>query len=175
MAAPNSIDEKGQPGREASVRFERLLPGPIERAWDHLTDPRLLPAWFGADSTLEPRSGGAVMLMGGHIRGTVTQWQPPHRLAYTWNVFNPGDAPDAQSAYPESYLQFTLETAGDKVLLVLTHMPVLERFEKQNAMGWHTMLDILAATLRGEKVEERPVYMQKNAALYGVDMSNLAR
>ncbi len=43
--------------------------------------------------------------MGGHIRGVVTQWQPPGRLAYTWNVYNPGDA---VSSYPESYLILTL-------------------------------------------------------------------
>jgi len=33
--------------------------------------------------------------MGGHIRGTVTQWQPPRKLIYTWNVFDPGAGPDA--------------------------------------------------------------------------------
>lgn len=37
------------------------------------------------------------------------------------------------------------------------------------------MLDILTATLRGEKVEARSVYTRKNAAFYGVDLSNLAR
>jgi hypothetical protein len=29
--------------------------------------------------------------------------------------------------------------------------------------------------LKGEKVEDRGSYMKKNAALYGVDMSKLAR
>jgi len=52
---------------------------------------------------------------------------------------------------------------------------VLERFEKQNAMGWHTYLDMLGAAVRGEPVEARPVYMKRNAALYGVDLNNLAR
>jgi hypothetical protein len=37
------------------------------------------------------------------------------------------------------------------------------------------MLDILEAGLRGQTIEERPVYMRKNAALYGVDLSNLTR
>jgi hypothetical protein len=49
------------------------------------------------------------------------------------------------------------------------------RLEKQNAMGWHTFLDILGATLHDEKVEERSVYMKKNATLYGVDLSNRVR
>jgi uncharacterized protein YndB with AHSA1/START domain len=157
------------------VRMERLLPGPIERVWEHLTNTGLLNAWFGEKSHIEPRQGGAVRLMDGHIRGTVTQWHPPHRLTYTWNVFGPSDPPDAASAYPESYLTLTLEPRGDDVLLVLSHLPVLERFEKQSAMGWHTFLDILSDTLAGRKVRTREEYSVRNAVRYGVDLNNLQR
>lgn len=157
------------------VRLERTLPGPVDRVWDHLTNTKLLHAWFGENSSIEPRQGGAVRLMDGHIRGVITQWQPPHRLSYTWNVFAPGDPPDAISAYPESYLMLTLEPRGDEVLLVLTHLPVLERFEKQSAMGWHTFLDILTDTLEGRKVRTRQEYMVRNSVRYGVDLNNLAR
>ena len=164
---------KGEFGRAAMVRFERLLPGPIERVWEYIADPARLPAWFGdGASVIEPRTGGAVSLMNGHIRGVVTQWLPPHRLAYTWNVFAPGED---VSAYPESYLTIELEGQGDEVRLTLAHLPVLERFKPQNAMGWHTFLDLLAVELRGETAETRAEYMRRNAALYGVDLANLAR
>jgi uncharacterized protein YndB with AHSA1/START domain len=165
------MSDDGQLGRAAMVRFERLLPGPIERVWDFLTDPARLPGWFG-DGTIEPRAGGVVRLMGGHVRGIVTQWQPPRRLAYTWNVFGPAQE---ESPYPESHLTIALEPRGDHVLLTLTHLPVLERFEKQNAMGWHTFLDMLGAALRGELPEPREAHMKRNAARYGVDLTNLAR
>ena len=161
--------------KSPGVRMERLLPGPVERVWEHLTNTRLLAAWFGEKSSIEPRQGGAVSLMDGHIRGTVTQWHPPKQLTYTWNVFGPSDPPDAMSAYPESYLTLTLEARGDNVLLVLEHLPVLERFEKQNAMGWHTFLDILADTLNGRAVRPRPEYMERNARKFGVDLKNLQR
>jgi hypothetical protein len=59
--------------------------------------------------------------------------------------------------------------------LVLMHLPVLERFESQNAMGWHTFLDILETTLNARAVEPRAAYTQRNAALYGVDLANLQR
>jgi len=154
---------------------KRLLPGPMDRVWAHLTDTKLLPAWFGKDSHIEPRQGGEVRLSGGHIRGTVTQWQPPHKLIYTWNVFKDGDGPEAVSAYPESYPTFELAACGKDVVLSFTHFPILDRFIPQNAMGWHTMLDMLEATLRGEKVEDRAVYSRKNAAVYGVDLNKLAR
>ncbi|HEV2201421.1 MAG TPA: SRPBCC domain-containing protein [Bryobacteraceae bacterium] len=165
------MNDDGQFGKVPMVRFERLLPGPIERVWEFLVDTTQLPGWFG-DSTIEPRVGGAVRIMAGHIRGVVTEWSPPRRLTYTWNVFSPGEA---ASCYPASYVDFELETRGNEVLLIVTHLPVLERFEKQNAMGWHTFLDMLSATVRGETAEPRDAYMKRNALRYGVDVSNLVR
>ena len=168
-------DERALFLKRAGVRLERILPGPITRVWDHLTRPELLPAWFGGQSSIEARVGGAVSLMNGHVRGTVTRWAPPYQLSYTWNVFAPEDGPEAVSAYPESYLTLTLEARGDQVLLRLDHLPVLERFESQNAMGWHTFLDILGDTLAQRAVGECKEYMARNAARYGVDLSNLQR
>jgi uncharacterized protein YndB with AHSA1/START domain len=169
------MDSKGEMTSVPCVIFKRLLPGPIERVWAYLTDTNLMRAWFGEDSVIEPRQGGTVRMQGGHIRGTVTQWQPPHKLIYSWNVFGPDDGPEAVSAFPESYPTFELERQGDQVALTFRHFPILERFIPQNAMGWHVMLDILSASLRGETVEDRSVYAQRNAPLYGVDLNNLER
>jgi hypothetical protein len=80
-----------------------------------------------------------------------------------------------ESPYPESYVSFELEARGEETRLTLTHLPVLERFEKQNAMGWHTFLDMVAAVARGEAPQAREAYMKQNAARYGVDLSNLVR
>ena len=156
--------------RAAAVRFERIYPGPIEHVWEALAHCDRVPGWYGEYGIIEPREGGAVNFAGGHVRGVVTQWKPCWRLAYTWNVFSAGES---VSAYPESYVTFDLETVGTEVTLTLAHLPVLERFEKQNAMGWHSFLDMLGATLRGEAVEDRRFYMEKNAKLYGVDLSRL--
>lgn len=169
------LDAKGDTSNVPCVTFTRLLPGPIERVWSYIADPKKLPAWFGEGAMLEPRQGGKVRLSNGHIRGVVTQWQPPHKLVYTWNVFDAGAPEDAVSAYPESYPTFELQAQGDEVLLTFKHFPILERFVLQNAMGWHTMLDILSAGVTGEPIQDRPVYFKKNAALYGVDLSNLTK
>ena len=150
------------------VRFERLLLGPVERTWRVLTETSLLPGWYG-EGHIEARIGGTIMLMDGHIRGTVTQCLPPLRLTYSWNVFNPGDE---VSPYPESYLTLELKPAGGDTALTLTHLPVLERFVKLNAMGWHTYLDMAAAALRGEPVAARDAYMARNAKIYGIDLAN---
>ena len=84
------MNDLGKALRVPAVRFERVLPGPVERVWAHLTDCSQLTGWYGDDSVIEPREGGAVRLLGGHILGVVTQWKPHNRLAHTWNVFEPG-------------------------------------------------------------------------------------
>ncbi len=166
------MSDQGEALRVPAMRFERVLPGPVERVWAHLTNPHLLPGWFGAEGVIEPRQGGTVRFAEGHVRGVITQWRPHRHLACSWNVYGPRDA---DSLYPESYLSFDLAPEGAKVRLVLLHLPVLERFEAQNAMGWHSFLDMLDAALHGQKVEDRQFYMARNAARYGVDLNNLQR
>jgi uncharacterized protein YndB with AHSA1/START domain len=144
------------------VRFERTIHASSDAIWSVLTDTKRLPGWYGEDGRIESRVGGVVSLMGNHIRGTVTQWQPQKMLAYTWNVFA---ADKDKSDFPESYL--TLELDGSK--LTLTHLPVLEEFVKLNAVGWHTFLDMVDAAARGVAVEPREGYMKRNAKRYGVN------
>ncbi|MEZ4619140.1 MAG: SRPBCC domain-containing protein [Caldilineaceae bacterium] len=55
------MDEFGTLVDAHTVRFERLLPGPIERVWAYLTEPQFLRTWL-ADSTMDLRIGGAVEL-----------------------------------------------------------------------------------------------------------------
>ena len=148
-----------------SVRFERPLPAARAEVWSVLTDTKRLPGWYG-EGAIEPRVGGSVRLMAGHIRGVVTQWAPQKTLAYTWNVFMPGQE---VSDYPESYLTLQLGAST----LTLSHLPVLERFVKANAMGWQTFLDMVDAAARGQPVEPREAYMKRNAQRYGVDLSKL--
>jgi len=168
------MSDKGQVSNLAGVHFERPVVGPIDRVWSYLTDTHLLPGWYGEDSYIEPRQGGIVRLMGGHIRGTVTQWQPRKKLVYTWNVFNPDDKPNAVSAFPESYPTFELDERPTGIWLSFSHFPIPERFVAQSALGWHTMLDMIAAALAHQPVEDRMFYMRQHAATYGVDLDNLA-
>lgn len=153
------------------VRFERPIEAVPAEVWSVLTDVRRLPGWYG-EGVIEPRVGGRVALMGGHIRGTVTRWQPSRTLAHSWNVFAPGEQ---ESPFPESYLCLELAPKESRTLLTLAHLPVLEPFVKPNAMGWHTFLDMIDAASRGAAVEKREVYMQQNAERYGVDLSRLPK
>ena len=155
---------KGEVIPESAVRFVRTFDAPAEKIWSFLTDSSRLLEWYG-DGVIEPREGGKVSLMGGHIRGVVTGWRPQKFLAYTWNVFSPGEE---VSGFPISYLEFSLD--GSRLTLI--HRPIPAAMQNQTMMGWHTMLDLIEAGLRGT-FPKRADLFPKNAALYGVDMTQL--
>lgn len=145
-----------------SLRFERTLPGPIDRIWSYLTEGELRAKWLAGGST-ESRVGGEVRLEFDHARltphddptpgrfadqqggavqtGKVLRYEPPHVLAYTWEE---GDG-------AVSEVTFELTPKGDDVLLVLTHARVGDRRTLvMTSGGWHAHLDILAAKLKDE-------------------------
>jgi uncharacterized protein YndB with AHSA1/START domain len=155
---------KGEIIAESAVRFVREMGAGSEKIWAFLTDSALLPEWYG-DGAIEAREGGAVSLMGGHIRGVVTGWRPQKFLGYTWNVLAPGET---ESQWPVSYVEFALE--GSR--LTLTHRPIPSAMQNQTAMGWHTMLDLIAAGLAGSFPNRADIFA-KNAVRYGVDINTL--
>ena len=109
--------------------------------------------------------------MAGHIRGVVTGWRPEKFLAYTWNVFQPGED---VSAWPISYLELALEEIGDGTKLTLTHRPIPQEMQKLTMIGWHTMLDMIEAGLKGQ-FPPRTVVMPRNAEIYGVELNALKK
>jgi uncharacterized protein YndB with AHSA1/START domain len=161
---------KGEIITESAARFVRTFDAPPQKVWAFLTESARLPEWYG-DGAIEPRLGGTVTLMAGHIRGVVTGWRPEKFLAYTWSVFQPGEE---TSAWPISYVEFSLAGAGAATVLTLTHRPIPEPMHKLTMLGWHTMLDMIAAGLGGE-FPPRTEMMPKSAALYGVDLNALKR
>ena len=138
------------------VRFERLLPGPIETVWAYLTDSKKRGEWF-ASGPMEPRVGGKATLRFKHSdlsphkappperfkemdakghewSGTITEYDPPRRLAFTLEA----------SSESSSEVVFELALQGDKVLLTLTHRRLANRDEMVGVSGgWHTHLAVL--------------------------------
>lgn len=139
-----------------AVRFERLLPGPIERVWSYLTEGPLLRTWLVQDGAIPSQTGATfVLTMGGGddmperdghsaaVYGTVLAFEPPHVLEYTWGV----RAPDGTLL--DSTVRFELTARGERVALVLTHGTVITGFEARTLAGWHQLLDALGARLDG--------------------------
>ena len=140
------------------VRFERLLPGPIETVWAYLTDSKKRGEWL-ASGTMELRVGGKVELRfkhadlspnksapperyakidaeGHQATEKVTEIDPPRHLAFTWGA--------------GSEVVFDLVPKGDKVLLTLTHRRLATRADMVGTSGgWHTHLAILVDKAHG--------------------------
>jgi len=148
-----------------TLRFERLLPGPIERVWALLTESDKRAKWLGSGE-MQPRAGTPVKLKfyhsslsrnsapvpeqfanaeeGQETEHMVTRWEPPRVLSMTW-----GSGKDGPSE-----VTFELTPEGDRVRLVLTH----RRLRDRTAMlavgpGWHSHLAVLVGRLGDREPE----------------------
>lgn len=150
---PGAYGQKIEP---ATLKIERVLPGPIERVWDYLTRSDLRRQWLasgdmpskaGTEFEMTWRNDELTTPSGKRPDGfsdqhtavcTILAYEPPHTLSYTF-----GKAGE---------VTFTLEPQGNEVLLTLVH----RRMPDRNIMfmvgpGWHAHLDVLTAKMRGLK------------------------
>ncbi len=144
---------------KSTVRFERLLPGPIERVWSYLVEGDKRAQWLcGGDA--EAAVGGRIDLHFNNaslsgpddieppekyrnvegpvsFSGKVTRYEPPTQFAHTWEFHDEA-----------SEVCYELEERGDKVRLVLTHRKLhSDETLLSVSGGWHNHLDILVAIL----------------------------
>lgn len=163
------------------VRLVRLLPGPIERVWDFITDPEKRARWF-AGGLLEQKVGGKFEFVMHHknlapnetppaeyahvqdpgvtFEGRVIQCEPPRLLVFTFG----GD---------DSIVTFDLKPEGDKVRLLLTHRASGDDLKEVGsfASGWHIHFAMLIALLEdaprpafwSEHTRLKPLYCQLSA------------
>ncbi|MBT8101285.1 MAG: SRPBCC family protein [Gammaproteobacteria bacterium] len=146
-----------------TVRFERLLPGPIERVWEFLIDGDKRARWLCGGET-EQKVGGKVEMRFHNaslsskkdierpekykdmpevvsFAGTVIEYDPPTLLTHTWDFEDNA-----------SEVRYQLRQQGDKVLLTLTHTRLRDSDEVLSVCGgWHTHLDILVDILDGRE------------------------
>jgi uncharacterized protein YndB with AHSA1/START domain len=139
---------------DRTVRIERYLPGPIERLWAYLTRAEYLRTWL-ADGDIPEVVGGRVALSqqvegvpirtGGIISGTVSRFEAPRLLEYTWEHRSDSHGQESRS----SLARFELEPSGEEVLLRITHGSLPVEDQALVATGWHTHTGILDSILRG--------------------------
>lgn len=146
-----TIDERN------TLVLVRDLPGPIDRVWAFLTDPKFLERWF-SDGVVADQVGGEVRF-GMGAEGHITAYEPPHILEYTWNEPNKSRGPVL-----DSLVRWELAAAGSRVRLTLTHARLSESEAILHGAGWHAFLDRLSASLNGS---EPPEIMERIAQLRG--------
>lgn len=167
------MDDFGEVIAPDTIRFERLLPGPIERVWRFLVESERRGRWLC--------SGETELEVGGHVdmhfhnaglsskpdiappekykhmpekvsfSGTVTACDPPHLLTHTWDF-------EGES----SEVSYELSEQGDHVRLILTHRRISSREDMVGICGgWHTHLEILADVMAGK--EPQPFWTRHTA------------
>ena len=157
------MDKYGRRIDAHTVRFERLLPGPVEKIWAYLTDGRKRGEWFAAGalpakvgetfrldfkhSDLSPNKAPAPERFaemdknGFHSTERLLALEPMRRLVHTFGEENP----------PPSEVEFALEPEGDMVRLTLTHRKIPDRGYAVNVSGgWHSHLAILQFKAEGK-------------------------
>jgi uncharacterized protein YndB with AHSA1/START domain len=152
------LDAYGVLTEPATLKIQRLLPGPIERVWAYLTESELRRQWLAAGE-MEMRVGAPVELVWRNdeltnppgqrptgfpdehrMQSRITELDPPRKLAIAWS--GSGD------------VSFELDPKGSEVLLTVIHRRLPDRATMlMFGAGWHMHLDILAARATGKEPE----------------------
>lgn len=159
MSEHATLEAYGELIAPATLKIQRLLPGPVERVWAYLTESELRRTWLAAGE-MEMRVGAAFEFVWRNdeltdppgrkpedfgeehrMRCTITELEPPRRLAITWGE--------------KGGVSFELQPQGDEVLLTLVHQRISDRKGLLDvSSGWHGHLDILVARLAGTAPSE---------------------
>jgi uncharacterized protein YndB with AHSA1/START domain len=155
MTQAATLDAYGQLIEPTTLKIERLLPGPIERCWDYLTQSDLRRQWL-ASGEMDLTLGADVDLVwrndeisdspsvrpegfdGKHAMTVqITELEAPRKLGISWGG--------------TGGVTFELEPRGADVLLTVTHRRVADPAMLLSvSAGWHTHLDALAAVAGGK-------------------------
>ena len=146
----------------STVRLERLLPGPIERAWAYLTESDKRATWLAAGE-FDLRVGGKIELIFENDKlpndpmpaprgarrsfaGVITRLEPLRALGHTW-MWDGGP----------SEVLYELTPKGKDVLLTIHHqLPDDLGLKRGVSGGWVVHTGILADLLNG--VKPRPFW-----------------
>ena len=167
------MNKYGEILEDGSMRFVRVLPGPIERVWSWLTIGDKRAQWLcgGGDiaapgqtikfdfrhDDLTPHDETipaqyAEMDSGVSFDVVVTVCEPPRRAVIEW--------PGARGV--PSIVEFQLAEQAGKVTLTITQRGDINAEEFVGALaGWHTHLDIMVDKLSGEA--PRPFWARHQA------------
>ena len=151
-----TLDLYGVLTEPATLKIQRLLPGPIERVWAYLTQSELRRQWLAA-GPMEMKVGAPLEFVWRNdeltvppgqrppgfsdehrMQSRITELDPPRKLAITWGS--------------TGGVSFELDPKGNEVLLTVIHRRLPDRATMlMIGAGWHMHLDILVARATGKE------------------------
>lgn len=140
-----------------ALRFERLLPGPLERVWAYLVEPEKRALWFSGGGTgdapgdrfamafdhdrlsHEPLPERYAHMQGGvEMEVEIVEIEPPRLIVF-------------RGAVEDFATRIELSEKDGGVLLVLTQEPPTDLNKRvDTGAGWQAHLAILADRLKGD-------------------------
>ena len=151
-------DAYGVMTEPATLKIQRLLPGPIERLWAYLTDGNLRRQWLAAgqmemkvgapfelvwrnDELTDPSGQRPTGFPDEHrMQSRIIELDAPRKLAIRWGA--------------NSEVLFELVPKGNEVLLTVIHRRLPDRATMlMVGAGWHMHLEILVARATGKEPE----------------------
>jgi len=140
----------------ATLKIQRLLPGPIERIWAFLTESDLRQKWLAAGH-MEMKVGAPVEFVWRNdeltnppgerppgssgerrMQSRITELDPPRKLSIAWEG--------------SGGVSFELDPQGDQVMLTVIHRRLPDRANLLGVgAGWHAHLDVLVARASGKE------------------------
>jgi uncharacterized protein YndB with AHSA1/START domain len=152
------VDAYGALIEPATLKIQRLLPGPVERVWAYLTESDKRRKWLASgEMKLEVGAPFEFVWRNDELSGSkgnrpegfpeehrmesrITELRAPYRLSFTWGE--------------RGEVTIDLDPQGDEVLLTLVHERISDRSNLvMVGAGWHAHLDVLAAELGGDTPE----------------------
>jgi uncharacterized protein YndB with AHSA1/START domain len=156
------MSDFGMSPKPGEVRFERVLPGPIERIWAYLTDAEKRALWF-AGGPMDLRPGGRLVLKFQHKNLSETPDEPPEAYRQVNDVGIESELKVVRAEPPRlvaftfdededpSIVTIELTPEGDDVRLVLTHSNLKSRQGMLDVSGgWHAHLEVLGYLAAGK-------------------------
>ncbi len=150
--------------KPSTIRFERLLPGPVERVWAYIVESEKRATWLAAGE-FDLRVGGKIEMESNNesltdevpppgaigtgkkrIEGKITRLEPLRLLAHTWSWND-----------KVSEVTYELTPKGKDVLLTIHHrLPDDQGLKIAVGGGWAVHTGILEDRLNG--VKPRPFF-----------------
>lgn len=159
MSSTEHVDDYARLTAPSTLFLQRVLPGPIDRVWQYLTDSDLRRQWLAA-GTMQLVPGAPFELVWRNdelthppmqrpegfgqeerMQSEIIAADPPHRLVFRW-----GETGEVRMELAEQ---------GAHVVLSLTHLRVSDpAMILMVGPGWHAHLDVLRARLAGTEPAE---------------------
>ena len=153
-------------GEARAVVLSQTYDATVDELWDAVTNPERIPRWF-LPVTGELEVGGRYQLEG-NAGGTITECEPPHRFAATWEFgeavtwieVRVSDAGDGRARFELEHVapveahwtEFGPGAVGigwDQGLIGLTlHLGGVERVDPEAVMAWSMSAEGLDFTRR---------------------------